>query len=223
MRQGAWLLEAATGRPGDVIQLGARRWRLALANTRMSYALEYAPDTRQRLTLGRETFLIDGRRVEARDLYEVAQAYHDADEDGFFRRRDPTPMPPGRELADAPVHVRVHCGLYASRHGIELDVGFSLASGWVSGAELSPGSHLRFFYVLHHGIWRPDPRYVSQLIQDGWDLSSTQADKLARIARSMAKDAPAAPDPDGDSTADAAVKPARSTSTEVRDTVVLRL
>lgn len=224
VRQDAWLLEAATGQPGEIIQLGERRWRLALANTRMRYAIEYAPNTRQRLTYGRETFLIDGRRTEVRNLNDIARAYHDADKDGFFPRTNPTPMPPGRELADAPIHVRVHREFYASQHGIELDIGFGYASGWVCGADLFPGSHIRFFFCQDaNGIWRNDGRYMTQVITGGWDLSSTSADKLARTIRRLANGAPAAPAPNGGSTADAAAGPARSASTEVRDTVVLRL
>ena len=189
----------------------------------MSYAIEYAPNTRQRLSHKCETFLVDGHRAEPRDLNEIAQAYHHADEDGRFPRSSSTPMPPGRELADAPVPVRVHHDLYASMFGVDLDVGFSDKSGWVSGTDLSPTSHLRFFFVYHNGIWRRDPRYISQMITDGWDLSCANADKFAGLVRRLVKAMPAASASDGDSTADAAVAPARSTSTEVRDTVVLRL
>jgi len=224
VRRDAWLLEAATGQPGEVIHLGERRWRLVLANTRMSYAIEYAPKSRQRLTRSRQTFLIDGDRAQVHHLSEIAQAYHDADEFGFFPRTSPTPMPPGRELEHAPVNVRVQHDLYTSRHGVELDVGFSDESGWVSGADLSPGSHIRFFFSIdNNGNWLPDPRYIAQLVTDGWDRSSAAAGELARIARRLAKDTPAAPAPDGDSTAEAAAGPARNVSTEVHDTVVLRI
>jgi hypothetical protein len=223
VRQDAWLLEAATGQPGEVIRLGKRRWRLTLANTRMSYAIDYAPNSKQRLTYGREILLVGGRPAEVRNLNDIARAYHDADKDGFFPRTDPTPMPPGRELADAPPNVRVHHDCYASQHSIELDVGFSSASGWVSGATL-PGLHIRFFFCQDHNrIWQSDPRYLTQVIAGGSDISATRAEKLTRMVSRLANGAPAAPAPDGDSTVDAAAGPARRVSTEVRDTVVLRL
>lgn len=223
IRQDAWLLEAAVGEPGEIVRFGERRWRLTLANERMSYSVEYAPNSRQRLAHGREEFLVDGRRAEVKNLNAIAKAYNDANEEGFFPRSEPTAMPPGRELADAPPHVRVLCDIYRRLHGIELDVGFSAASGWVCGADPYPGSHIRFFFCQDSNrVWQPDPRYIAQVIADGWDLSSTRADKLARMLRRMASGAPVAPAPDGGSPADGAAAPAKTTSTQVRDTVVMR-
>lgn len=224
-------LTAATGHPADLEPLGTTKWRLSMhphpESTGARLQLDYSPngrgiirDPKARLTTA------DGTLCKPpKTFYEFLKVYYDLDKDGAFPRSAPTAMPDQQASDQAPPALRLFHTSLAQRlpDKVRISLGFSPDSGWAIGVDSARGGLRLYFVPTPYGSsWALDPLYGIQVVADGRDLSAQAAGNMAKAARLMNPRTRTAPLPDSGSAIGASSGPAATTSTQVRDTIVMR-
>ncbi|MFF5264633.1 hypothetical protein ACFY4C_37395 [Actinomadura viridis] len=217
-------LFAATGDRPILSNAAPRHWRLTLANERVSLTLDYLPNGKGALTPRKGQLVVDGkRRPSPENFYAVTREYHHpVDNDGTFLRDAATPMPASRDVDQAPPNVRQqYHNLVQQLPGREITVGFRDGDAWVIGVSSHRGDMRLFYTRTRYGNWIVDPVYALQVVVGGQDLSATAAKSITKAIR-LLKSRSTAPVPAAGSTITGAAPAATTTSTQVRDTVVMR-
>lgn len=223
-------LERLTGQRPEVTRVAEHLWRLSLANSRVQLTVDYRADTVP--GPGKwvaSTLTVDGQsHVLANDEQHFARIFRDPDMYAHSPRL--FPMPPARDVAEAPASIR-H-SYTASREKLPPGWGLSLGYDasrhrWVMGLTPPGGEQeqegLRWFFApVPHG-WALDVYRPLQVVRDGEDLSEQAEGDVTAALALLVDGAVKAPPPAGGPPVSAARSaPSTPNSVQVRRTTVIR-
>ncbi|TDC00017.1 hypothetical protein E1091_05730 [Micromonospora fluostatini] len=182
--------EADLDHPVKVTRLDDRRWRVSTSTDRVSVSVDLKATGPGRFQEVNSTLVLDGERYNStwkpKSLRKILADPDAAKEPREAPLGEPDPMPPAREVREAPVGVAQQYRIIEAQIPAAVQLGYDEQDKvWVVGLTSDRGA-LRIRYALRKGFWTLARRRPFQVVVDGRDVTSLAEGKLENAIALMA-------------------------------------